>query len=240
MDKKVEGLRVTTDYKKFKFLDGNRKIDPAHIKKLEAKMKENKLFNVIIVNEKFEIIEGQHRFIVCQNNNLPINYIVVNGYGINEVQTYNTNIKVWRSNDFANCYCKLGNENYKKHLDFRKKYGFSHSVTITILVGFQWGRTARGLFMSGDFEIPDYFAATEKAEKLHDFREVYDGWKRRSFVYAMLRIFEKDYYRHKRMIKQLARHKLRDFPSVKYYLDELERIYNYGYQKHNRLRFTTL
>ena len=33
-----------------------------------------------------KIIDGQHRFLICQEFKLPINYIICKNYGLNEVQ----------------------------------------------------------------------------------------------------------------------------------------------------------
>ena len=44
-------------------------------------MQSNYLFTVIIVNENYEIIDGQHRFEVIKELNLPLRYIICEGYG---------------------------------------------------------------------------------------------------------------------------------------------------------------
>ena len=52
-------VHTTTDYSLFKSIDGNRTKNKAHVKKLKKSMEEKYLFTVIIVNEKYEIIDGQ-------------------------------------------------------------------------------------------------------------------------------------------------------------------------------------
>lgn len=81
----------TNDYSLFKTLKGNRSINQAHLYRLTKSIKEKYLLSPIVVNEHFEIIDGQHRFNAAKANNLPINYMIAVGYGLNEVQILNTN-----------------------------------------------------------------------------------------------------------------------------------------------------
>jgi len=68
------------DYSKFKVLDFNRSIDLHNYNKLL--LETEKEFQMqkfpIIVSEKFEIIDGQHRFAVCSSMCAPVYYIVDN------------------------------------------------------------------------------------------------------------------------------------------------------------------
>ena len=102
-----EQVLKTTDYNLFSFISGNRKINLAHAKRLERSFKNRHLFSPIIVNEYHQIIDGQHRFTVCSKLKLPIYYIVVNGYGLDEVQILNTNSSNWKKIDYLNAYCDL-------------------------------------------------------------------------------------------------------------------------------------
>ena len=94
MDKEVAKVYETYDYDKFHIMEkGNRKID--HDRKIAHSMNENFLFSPILVNEKFEIIDGQNRFIASKSLNKPIYYIIKKGYGIKEVRILNSNAKNW-------------------------------------------------------------------------------------------------------------------------------------------------
>ena len=65
MDKQIASVYETYDYDKFHNKEkGNREID--HYKKIATQMNEQFLFTVIIVNEKFEIIDGQNRFLASR------------------------------------------------------------------------------------------------------------------------------------------------------------------------------
>lgn len=56
-DKKITTVYQSDDYSKFRLIDGNRPID--HAKKIIESIKEiGMLWQPILVNERFEIIDG--------------------------------------------------------------------------------------------------------------------------------------------------------------------------------------
>ena len=59
-------IYATTDYDKFKFLEGNRKLRLNNLEKMRESMIEEQLVIPICVNENFEIIDGQHRYTICK------------------------------------------------------------------------------------------------------------------------------------------------------------------------------
>ena len=118
-------------------------------------MAETYLFTVIIVNEKYEIIDGQHRFDVIQELKLPLNYIVCKGYGLNEVHILNQNSKTWTSDDYLDGYCKLGYKDYLKYKEFKELYGIGHYECMWLLNGSQLSNPTQ-VFFTGDFKIKNY------------------------------------------------------------------------------------
>ena len=94
-------VQSTMDYGKFKTLVGNREVSEFNVKKLKESMSNRQLASIAIVNEKMEIIDGAHRKRVCEELGLPFNYIVMDGYGIEEVHILNTNMKNWTNEDFV-------------------------------------------------------------------------------------------------------------------------------------------
>jgi hypothetical protein len=100
MVKHSNQVHTTTDYFLFKPIEGNRNKNLIHLSRLKKSLSENYLFTVIIVNEKYEIIDGQHRFECVKELKLPLHYIVCNGYGLNEVHVLNQNSKTWNAEDY--------------------------------------------------------------------------------------------------------------------------------------------
>ena len=59
-------VQTTSNYSLFTSLEGNRNVNKLHVKRLKESMQKKYLFTVIIVNEKYQIIDGQHRFTACK------------------------------------------------------------------------------------------------------------------------------------------------------------------------------
>ena len=103
MEQLIEtGIEVmtTTDYELFKILGGNRTIKPKHVIELKESFSKKYLISPILVNEEYEIIDGQHRYLAAQDLNLPIHYIICKGYGLQEVQMLNSINKKWTAYDY--------------------------------------------------------------------------------------------------------------------------------------------
>ena len=165
MVKHSSQVHTTTDYFLFKSIEGNRNKNLLHINRLKKSMSENYLFTIIIVNEKYEIIDGQHRFDVIQELKLPLNYVVCKGYGLTEVHILNQNSKTWNADDYLDGYCRLKYPNYLKYSEFKERYGFGHVECMTILGGYTSnpGIDRTKIFYNGEFEIEDYDNACEIA-----------------------------------------------------------------------------
>ena len=112
MDKVITNIYETYDYGKFKFIDGNRKIDHS-VKIANSVQKNGQLFAPIVVNEKYEIIDGQNRFEAFKSLNLPIMYFIVEGYGLKECNVMNEASKNWTAKDYIHSYATSGNIDYQ-------------------------------------------------------------------------------------------------------------------------------
>ena len=51
----------TNDYNTFKVMPGNRPVNKLHVRRLSKSMEEKHLMSPILVNEKMQVIDGQHR-----------------------------------------------------------------------------------------------------------------------------------------------------------------------------------
>lgn len=233
-DKAVTQVFKTKNYSKFKFLSGNRPLKSSHLKRLMASFEIKDLEIPIIVNEEFEIIDGQHRFEVQKKLGYPIVYILKKGYQLPEVHILNTSRRNWTMKDFMDSYADLGMKEYVKYREFWKKYRFGHKETLQMLLGYngQPGDGAVATFRDGEFKVNNLEKAEENAEKIVMVKEFYFGYKRRFFVNAMLRLFGHSDYDHVEFLLKLRylRDRLYDATSTNRYLRLIEEIYNYRRQ----------
>ena len=237
--KTINQVITTNDYSMFKIIDGNRSINKLHLKRLKQSIKEKYITVPIIVNHKFQIIDGQHRFNAAKELGKPINYIKVNGLDLADVHRLNTNSKNWTADSYMDGYCKLGMEEYIKYRDFKNKYGFGHNETNALLTN----RTSAGghhieAFNHGTFKIADYNLAVENADKITQVAQYYDGYKRRGFIYAMLQAFTHPKYNHNKFLSKLSfqKGKLYDCSKAEQYLELIQKIYNFKRSDDSKIR----
>ena len=104
---------ITDDFSKFKFMTNNRDINKKYVAKLKNSIAEKGFIgNGILVNENFEVLDGQHRLTACMELNVPVRYIIKHGYDINEISALNMNGHNWNINTFVGSYVKSGKEDY--------------------------------------------------------------------------------------------------------------------------------
>lgn len=241
LDKQVH---TTNDYFLFKPLQGNRQINKLHLKRLKDAIEKNYLFTVIIVNENYEIIDGQHRFECIRELQLPLHYIVCKGYGLSEVQILNQNAKNWNYEDYLEGYIDLGLNDYKIYKEFKDKYQFGHSECM-ILLSYQnlTNRESHNIqidFKNGNFKVKDFNKAEIIANKIWLLNGLYEGFLRRNFVYAMLRLFKNPDFELTEFIAKLKLQPsaLTDCTSIDAYITLIEEIYNYKRRDKVNLRYS--
>lgn len=240
MVKASNQVHTTTDYFLFKPIDGNRNKNFLHLSRLKKSIAENYLFTVIIVNENYEIIDGQHRFECVKELNLPLNYIVCSGYGLNEVHVLNQNSKTWNADDYLTGYCNLGYEDYLKYKKFKDKYQFGHNECMAMLTNqFAGGGSLFLKFKDGDFKITHLKQAEHKAEKIWMLKNLYEGFKRRSFVYALIYLFDKPQFEFTEFLQKIKNQPtaLINCNDTKQYISLIEEIYNYRRKDKVNLRY---
>ena len=235
-----DAMRVmkTNDYSIFKTIDGNRQVQQKNVNNLIQSMKEKLLMCPIIVNEDNEVIDGQNRLQALKLLKLPVYYLPVKGYGIREVQMLNTYQKDWGINDFMDCYSKEGRNNYILYKQFYTKWKFNHQESMNLLIGEINNRDVYYAFRQGTFTVKSYQEAERKAQKIKLVSEYYAGYKRRSFVQALLYCFQNDEYNHAKLIQKLRYQstKLVDCTTTDAYLSLIEDIYNFKSKMSDRIR----
>lgn len=250
MVKHSNQVQTTSDYSKFKTLFGNRKPNALHVKRLCKSFEKNYLFSPILINEHYQIIDGQHRFLAAKELGLPINYIVVNGYGLNEVQVLNTNSSNWDKYDYLKAYCDLGVIPYLQMNKFMQDFpDFKIGVAEQILTNTTNGVNNRSAvfekkgrvknFEEGKFSIPDLKASYDNAEKLLMFKPYFSSFNEPKFVSAMIGILKNQNYNHAEMLGKLAHQPLSLQPCkhISQYKLLIEDIYNYRRREKVSLRF---
>lgn len=240
-------IQQTSDYEQFKLIEANREQNRGHIEALKRAFDETgNLTKVqpILVNERFEIIDGQHRFIAAKERKEPIYYTIVPGLRIEDARKLNLLQRTWKIDDFAHSYAKQGYVSYQNYLKLREDYGINHSVALAAM----FPTNARGQFKNfreGALVLPDEAlpAIRERLDMLMEALETSDLLKgkhgNRDFAQAFFRVTEMDGYDQERMVKKLKLFGpilIHQYASPGEYQRMLEEIFNYKTAEANRVR----
>lgn len=231
----------TSDYKKFKFLEGNRQVNQAHLKKLArsiALYPDLLPSRPILVNENFEIIDGQHRFTACEQLGLPIYYEVEQGLKASDAVALNRNQRNWGVMDYAHSFALAGNKDYQTFLDIQEEYKLAPSIVMMYLRGGNTaGRTAK--FREGEFVIMDEQLGRQRLDYLKDLAAFNNHFKKSRVAEPALTVFKNDGYDHDRMLNKMALYGdvvFKPYGTAKDIIRSLEDTYNFR-QRQDLVRF---
>ena len=105
-------IHITTDYNLFTYLIGNRDIVDKHVKDLSSQIDERDLNIPIIVNEKMEVCDGQHRLEAYKILGLPVHYIIKEGLTLQDIRKLNSVNRKWTMHEYMMSHFKLDAEHY--------------------------------------------------------------------------------------------------------------------------------
>lgn len=232
----------TTDYKRFKFIDGNRYVNEKKVEKLIGTINDGLdilKYAPIIVDNDYGIIDGQHRYHVCLKLKRSVHYIIAPPKKITEIAKINSATDKWRMGDYLESYVAVMNRDYMELDQFTETYNLSLGVAISLLGR---GKAADGghmleRFRNGYFKVNDRDEAHRIATFLMDYKKYTELFKQRSFAVAISRLSVHENYDHKKMMEKLEKSKIKikKEQTPKDYIRQLEGIFNFRNSKIIRL-----
>lgn len=238
-------IQKSQDYSCFKRIKGNRGINKAQVAKLRASFGENpNLASAvpILVNDKMEIVDGQHRYTALKELGLPVYYMVKTDLDLSQVQILNSATKTWTPLDYAKSFSELGKKHYDLYMEFRDKYHLSHNILLSYLgnIGddMRGGDNTTATFRKGQFKVANVEKSHELCKRLIDIQKYHKRGDTRAFAVAFKIATQSAHYDHKRMMKQAAAYPqlFKDSPYAEDYMRQLEKIYNYHAPMESRVR----
>lgn len=122
MDKEYDiKIRVTDEYDKFKKMLGNRDVKGVS-KIVESVQAVGQIPAPIVVNEKYEVIDGQNRLEAFKQMDRPIYYITIPGLGIDACRRLNIGQTNWGLEDWVASYAAEGNASYQRLASLINEY----------------------------------------------------------------------------------------------------------------------
>lgn len=225
------GLFETIDYDIFKLVKGNRQVHYGHVKNLISSIAKKNMLeqNPILVNERMEVIDGQHRLHAARALNLPVPYKVLSGADLKDVQLLNAHNKPWELKDYLDSFIIRGFQDYIELKEFCESYHISISIGLQLLSGFH-SRPYELIreFKEGNFKVKDQEAARTYADRLFELEEfsMPGVWRDREYLNALILFYRTN--SHEMLMKKLRAGKgmIMRALTTGDYLRQLERIYS--------------
>lgn len=235
----------TDEYNKFKKLDGNRTINYRNVNAIIKNITENGYKpTIVIVNERFEVIDGQHRIEALQKLNLPVEYQIRDGLTIQDAVALNVANRTWKTLDYIESYASLGYQDYISLFNLIKSFPKVTLSTIIEIAGDtdSFGGGVKNALMQGEFKIKkELLDISDQLQFIEDFKKIDLSIKGRAYYLEIIlaRLLESNFIDSERMLSQIEKYGLDLLTSVvnvKDGLEKLESIYNF--RKTNKVRFT--
>jgi len=241
LGKKVNEVYQTKEYNKFKLIKGNRLIKQPKLRKLEKSMTKEGWVSgsYVIVNSKWEIIDGQHRVMTAMKLNIPITYCMERKSNEKTMRTLNTGGDTWLMNDHLHGLVEDGNPHYVKLQNFMKEFPELKITECLMLCKNMYTSVPRGTFESGEFTTRDMNIARTwggYVMRMKPFAKYYNSG---IFVRALIVCLGKECFNFEEFIHKVE---LRPTSLVKcgtreQYIQLFENIYNYRRSDKVNLRY---
>lgn len=242
LGKKVNDVYSTKDYNKFKFRGDNRIVKDSHVKGLIENMKLRgwEPGSYVVINEKGEIIDGQHRVKAASQVGITVHYTIEKKAGFETIRNLNRNQKNWAITDHIHGFVEENNPHYIKLNNFIKEYKELKVTECMMLCKNSFSSVPRNEFESGNFTTRDMTKARLWGDYIMSLKPFFKGYNRSIFVRSLVKVLSKkpefnfEKFLHK---VQLRPNLVVMCGTVEQYTNMIEEVYNFGSRDKINLRF---
>lgn len=240
-------IQKTKNYEMFLKHPNNRPIDRLNLDKITRSIKIRNLlsFRPILVNEKMEVIDGQHRLEAAKSLDLEIHYEVQENLKTHDIILLNDNSKGWSRADYLNYFCQEGFEDYLKLKSFMDRNKINLAMALAVLGhdtgNIKYKERPSSIFKNGRYKFAskeDETIATEGLEKTDEaiafvypkmtgYKTFLLGTHFRKAIHKFVCMKEVDF---SVFMDKIARRIdiIRACASISQYIDLFKKIYNYN------------
>lgn len=229
-------LGETKEYDRFQFRDANRSVNTSNVNKIVKSIEEIGVQCPIIVNEQYEIIDGQHRFVALRKLGHVIPYVISQKWSGDDSIAQLQESRKWTALDFAQSLAKRGDISCKLALELADEwYEYTNKklTKIRALELLMEGRSYYGV--QSQLKRKEYTINTEVASKivnvLSEMVHSNDDNESTIFTVRMVRAVKLFYYDNKKfdveVFKEMSKKKmLKCYSSETEQLDYITKLYN--------------
>lgn len=232
-------IYYTKDYHIFTYLKGNRDVVNKHVKDLSNEIENRDLEIPIIVNEKMEVCDGQHRLEAYKVLGKSVPYIIKEGLELHDIRKLNSVNRKWTMHEYLMSHCKLEVPDYMSLEWFVRTYGFSVTDSLAMLNGKGYcnGFDMQS-FKEGKFVIHDLEKGKKIAKCIECCGEYFEHYRKKSFVHAMISAMNDNSF-----VWNIFENKLKNFSSKltnqgsrNDFILNIEKLYNHKTTPERRIR----
>jgi hypothetical protein len=187
-----EKIITTKKYELFKFLPETNNINYQNVKRLITSMKKHGFVfgRPIVVNEKMEIIDGQHRLLAARELELEVSYTIEEDFNYISANVAQRTLSI---GDFIKYHAKTGKKEYAKYLSVCEKYKLPFTSSYNFLGKriYSTSQMKEGVFefigLDND-ELDNFISFIKEWQDKIITLNLPTGWARRSKVLKSLKL----------------------------------------------------
>ena len=150
---------------------GNRVVAPKNVENKKELLEKNgfKSTNPVIINQKGQMIDGQHRRLAAEELNMPFKFTIDVAVKAEEslqaTIELNNSGKPWVTLDYINAYAENGNEEYEKLLALCEELDLNMSKTLILYLGAKANNEFQKSIAKGVFKFDENKAQLARNRK---------------------------------------------------------------------------
>lgn len=159
---------ITNNYDVFKKLGGNRLINQKNVDTIIKNIEVNGVLpTIVIVNEKMEIIDGQHRVEAFKRLGINVMFQIFEGLDLDDCIAMNISGKKWSLIDYVHSYAEQGSEDYiylhEKILEYPMIPAQAIASMLSVMLTGNGGGISLRNIKNGEFKLTDDYKKRAKA-----------------------------------------------------------------------------
>ena len=248
-------VKSTINFDDFSLIKANRPVDWGKIAVLRKEIKRKNLTKEYPVNvnsksaskkrygldgTKIGVVDGQHRYISCKLERVPMYYQVVDTLTLDDIPRAAAVQSSWKMKDFIHHHAVEGKQQYMLFRSYMERNNFAPSSTLTILCGDRSKHTVNRL-KNGELNITRHWAeANAFADAIGELGEFISFNKQARFLEAYNICFQNKEFNHSRMITKLEylSSRMKRMTDTYSHLEQLESLYNFNTK--NKVKLNTI
>lgn len=227
-------MKKTKDYDLFQEITSNREVNPKHVRKLMAEIQRKNLLHVnpILVDDKMQVIDGQHRLAAARALGVEIYYLEDGSIQKEDIALLNSNKRNWSLMDYINYH---GAEK-RPGFDVLSKFIIQNpamTVSTAIKLLSPDNRRSTEQIREGNINVSNLHQAVEIASFCKWLRNHYDAAYEDRIVMAIRKLWEAEGFDEEQLVAKIEGQPRSLVPVInaKQAVEMFTEIYNYNRKK---------